>query len=434
MKMSEAMDRFGTEVEIDHCILGGNLNLVAVRGFARLDLLAAISRPDVFDQVRNPLGTQRELQKSHASQAIKYATEAMGVGAETDPRAFPEVILNARDRAVVSIFDREDSAELDVMSAGSDAEFEPRAVSLRIDLQQLAAEQEEESPAISRVDGNHRLSQAVAEVDDPHDSFPVVPFAMFVGLTDDQERALFRDINGNQKPMQTAHLDSIRIRLEATSGRLLQDESGRALWFAQQLAQPGRAFEGLVFFGGSARGARAESGKVPPVKINTLKSAIQTTLRDASRLELEFRLNNRLDEDGMIHIVDQDDADQVLELLDTYWKAVRDAFSDAWQDRRGHILLQSIGITAFSRLAADVIEERVFDKQAVEQEDFDVVMQAIASKVSLRREEFPGIAGLAGAKVVYQKLLAARTPDTVAVQNVRSQLRARLGQEGSPLD
>lgn len=75
--MTDPIERFGAEVEVEHCILGGNLNLSVIRGFASLDLLAAVSRSDVYDQVLNPLGTQRMLEKAHATQAVKYAVASL---------------------------------------------------------------------------------------------------------------------------------------------------------------------------------------------------------------------------------------------------------------------------------------------------------------------------------------------------------------------
>jgi DGQHR domain-containing protein len=428
------IERFGSEVELVHCVLGGNLNLSVIRGFARLDLLAAISRPDVYDQVLNPLGTQRMLEKSHASQAVEYAIEALTSPADTDPRAFPEIILNARDRSAVSIFDEEEGVEFEVASTDTLGEDTPRLVRLRFDLDHLTAASQDAPPMISRVDGNHPLSQAIAQDDDDLEAFPLVPFALFVGLTDDQERAIFRDINGTQKQMQTAHLDTIRLRLEGT-GKLLNSEAGRALWLARELSESGHAFEGKVFFGGSPKGPKAEHGVVPPIRINTLKGAIQATLREAQQLEVEFLFNGvvpgTVDEPVE---VSEDAAAQVLLLLDRYWSAVKKAFPTAWDDRRGYILLQSIGITAFSRLAADVIQEQVFEKQKVAQSDFDLVLQTISDKVSLSRDAFPGIAGLAGAKVVYQRLLSAKSQGNINVAAVRQQLLGDLPSEPLPLD
>lgn len=431
--MTSPVERFGSEVEVEHCILGGNLNLSVIRGFARLDLLAAVSRPDVYDQVLNPLGTQRMLEKAHASQAVEYAVDSLSAPADTDPRAFPEIILNARDRSSIAVFDQTEGDEIELMSTDT-ADDVPRAVKLRFDLEQLSGAADGSPLMISRVDGNHRLSQAVPQDDDDIDAFPIVPFALFVGLTDDQERAIFRDINGTQKQMQTAHLDTIRLRLEG-SGKLLGSEAGRALWLARELAEPGRAFEGKVFFGGSIKGPRATYGAVPPIRINTLKGAIQATMREAQELEVEFVYGGQgvgSSDDPVV--VTEDAVRQVLLLLDRYWMAVRKAFPAAWDDRKGYILLQAIGITAFSRLAANIIEEQVFEKQKVTQADFDLVLQTIADKVSLARDAFPGLAGLAGAKVVYQQLLGAKSQGSVNVAAVKKQLLGDLPTTPSPLD
>lgn len=430
--MDEAVQRFGAEVEIEHCILGGNLNLTVVRGFARLDLLAALSRPDVYDQELNPLGTQRMLEKKHSVQALEYAMESLGAPADTDPRAFPEIILNARDRSAIAILDAVDGTEIEIQSTDATDSDSPRLVKLRFDIEDISAASDDGPLMISRVDGNHRLSQAIPQPDDDIDAFPVVPFAMFVGLTDDQERAIFRDINGTQKPMQTAHLDTIRLRLEG-AGQLLSSESGRALWFARELAEPGRAFEGKVFFGGNAKGPKSVHGVVPPIRINTLKGAIQATMRQATQLEVDFLFGGSSATEDSVP-VDEHSAQQVLVLLDRYWRAVRNAFPAAWDDRRNYVLLQSIGITAFSRLAADVIEDLVFERQQVTQEDFNLVLETIASKVDISREAFPGIAGLTGAKVVYQRLLSAKTQGNINVAAVKQQLLGDIPQEPSPLD
>jgi hypothetical protein len=125
---------------------------------------------------------------------------------------------------------------------------------------------------------------------------------------------------------------------------------------------------------------------------------------------------------------------KVVILLDRFWKAVRAAYPDAWQNRTSFILLQSIGITAFSRLGADVILDLAYTKKAVSQADFDLVLSTIANKVNLSRDAFPGLAGLAGAKVVYQRLLAANAEDEVALNAVKLQLDLDLPKAPSVLD
>jgi len=58
--------RYGNSIVLDNCIVGENLNLTSIRGYARLDILAAISSPDVFDQIYNEHGTQRDLNQKRS--------------------------------------------------------------------------------------------------------------------------------------------------------------------------------------------------------------------------------------------------------------------------------------------------------------------------------------------------------------------------------
>ena len=51
-----------------------NLDTVCYRGSAPLAHLALISQTDVFDQVENPDGLQRDLSFKHASEAYEYVT------------------------------------------------------------------------------------------------------------------------------------------------------------------------------------------------------------------------------------------------------------------------------------------------------------------------------------------------------------------------
>ena len=51
-----------------------NLDTVCFRGSGPLAHLALVSQPDVFDQVANPDGLQRDLSPKHAADAYDYVT------------------------------------------------------------------------------------------------------------------------------------------------------------------------------------------------------------------------------------------------------------------------------------------------------------------------------------------------------------------------
>lgn len=395
-------ERFGREIVIKDVIIGQNLNMKVIRGFAPLDQLAFVSAPDVYSQINNPLGTQRDPDLAHARAVLDYAITSLSEEPETSPRAFPEIILNARDRSVISIKRGNSDDEMDFTSSNNQ-DFGMFVGNLVIHTHGIDNSREQ-NPQISRVDGNHRLLMVSKRAEeDPEEVFPTVPFSLFVGLTADQERALFRDINGEQKKMETAHLDTIKLRLQRP-GQLLQTESGQALWIAQELSRDGAPFEQLIFFGGDKKAFKQAGMSIPPVKINALKSAVQTTLRDSNQMNSLF-LND--DENAPSEETRLSDARSKLILLTRYWNAVRTNFPIAWQDRTNYVLLQAIGLNAFSRLAAVVIDELV-ESRKIQQKEFDLVLKHIASKVNLGRDAWQGYAGLAGARQVFQALYAAR--------------------------
>src|SRR5437868_581095 len=76
-------------------VLAGHcLGYEAFRGFAPLAELAIISQADVFDQDKNRLGTQRNLNVQHARKAYQYVSD-------TESAFYPELILNVRDKSYV---------------------------------------------------------------------------------------------------------------------------------------------------------------------------------------------------------------------------------------------------------------------------------------------------------------------------------------------
>lgn len=403
-------ERFGNSVVLENCIVGANLNLISIRGYARLDVLAAISSPDVFDQVHNEHGTQRDLSKTRSRDATEYAMEAVNLSSTTSPRAFTEVILNVRDKSVVHVIDLDTDMEIDFFST---EDCLTRRVEVRVDLDSMTFPPPEFDPQISRVDGNHRLStvldlepEVLAEVDD----IPSIAFSLFVGLDPDQERAIFRDINSKQAKMETAHLDQISLRLEKDD-LITQERSKKdwALWIANELTNQGKPFANLVFFGGSKRGIKSQ-GMKPILKINALRDTVKYSIDDV--IERTFFILDPVREQTMSK--EDKDAERRTNarlftlLLERFWLAVKKAFPEAWQDKKEFILFQSIGQMAFGSLAARIIaiavEEGKFDQQY-----FDAIIDTIAKKIDLSHSNplWEGVAGASGGKKVLKALESA---------------------------
>jgi hypothetical protein len=143
----------------------------------------------IFDQYKNPIGTQRNLSPQHAKKAYEYVT--------TREKAFyPEIVLNIRDPSYVTFIEN---------GEGNEGRFGT--------LEFLKDPLESNNIVVSRLDGNHRLWFV-----DGHDSsMPAVDkdvsfcFLIINDLT--QELEVFRDINDNQMGMNTSHLHNIAARL-----------------------------------------------------------------------------------------------------------------------------------------------------------------------------------------------------------------------------
>ena len=404
---------YGKTVVLENCIVGQNLNLLSIRGYARLDVLAAISAPDVFDQVNNPQGTQRDLDKGRSREALAYAMEAVSMESATDPRAFTEVILNVRDKAVIQIIDIESDAEVEFNSHAGINEVLSQRVEIRVNLGEMQIPAPEFDPQISRVDGNHRLSSVLdleAEILEDVETLPWVAFSIFVGLDPDQERAIFRDINSKQQKMETAHLDQIRLKLEG-KGLLAAEKTKKewALWVANELAAPGKPFDGLVFFGGSRRGIKA-AGIKPILKLNALRDTVRFSIVDSVE-QTFFVIDPQAEAQMTAAEVENErlsNARMFAMLLDWYWQAVRSAFPEAWQNKRDYILFQSIGLYGFGALAARVIAMLTAENQ-LEPKHFDAMLSTVSRKVNLSRDNpaWEGVAGMAGGRKVLKALETA---------------------------
>ncbi|MGA8474713.1 MAG: DNA sulfur modification protein DndB [Candidatus Cybelea sp.] len=414
--------RYGDVIDFGPVVAGKNLNLFSIRGFARLDRLAIISAPDVFDMVRNPTGTQRDLKPKHAKECFDYAADSLELDPLDEPRAFPEVILNARDGDVVEIYDLNNPEDIyDISSFEPIGELEFGVAGLRVNLKNLVFPKPDKTPKISRVDGNHRLHGADEEIekqslmadelpngDDLNGEleFPDVPFCMLLGLSANQEGALFKDINDEHEGMETAHLDSLTLRLK-NAEELKGDPKHLPLWIANELTKPGRAFHNRVFMGGSMKGVRASEEINPVIKINTLKTAVQVQLRNAKQVAAEF----------------QDDPEDLVSLIDNFWQAVRERFADAWNNKRDYILFQSIGLNGFAEFGG-VLVDRAYEADQVERSDFEKMLAPLADAIDLGRDHWKGIAGAGGASQVAKELLRSSSPDAVKRERIRSKLRS----------
>lgn len=289
-------------------LLGECLGHEAYRGFGPLQDLAAISKADIFDQEKNPLGTQRNLSTQHARKAYQYVTEKK--------KAFyPEIILNIRDSSYIKFMHIKTHAG---MKFGM-LEFikDPRST---------------EAIVVSRLDGNHRLWFV-----DGHDkAFEAVvrhvSFCFLLLPKLEQELELFRDINDNQMGMNTSHLQNITARLLGQKALKVQNP---AAYIVQRLQKDkGSPLYQSMYEGGRIRKGATLSG----LTVANLTSAVRDMLSRSAKLS-QFP-----------------DTDAQYEVIKNYWNAVQKWLPEAWKRPRDFIIFKGVGLYAISYLGIEIID------------------------------------------------------------------------------
>lgn len=359
------------------------------RGSAPLAHLAMISQPDIFDQVTNPKGLQRDLSPKHASEAFEYVHRQRN---NEFPRAFPEVVLNVRDKRVLKM---------------DDANGGPV-----VKLQFAVSEMKDGRVSVSRVDGNHRLYYAAG--DDRRDPLLAeVPFQIHVGLTQDQERSLFVDINSNQKGLSSSHLAVMQNRLSPDEIEI-RDHLDR--WIASKLSRdPESPWHGMIHEGGSKKGTR-QQGLTRLVNFASIQGGVSKLLSKSQ------------------YIHDLGDAQLQYIILRNYWQAVKLVFSEEWANPKDYLLLKNIGVWSLSILAASIID-RCMPLGRVDMKDFARYLKQARSRFDWSKEAtgeraVVGMSGNKAALIIAAAMAEELTDETGGnmIKEIQDQLRAQIAQ------
>lgn len=352
-----------------------NLDTICFRGSAPLAYLALASQADVFDQVANPSGLQRDLSPKHASDAYEYARS------ERDPdypRAFPELVLNVRNKKVL---EREDIA---TQADGA------KLVRLSFDLDKMR----DGRVSVSRVDGNHRLFYAAGD-DRREPLMASAPFQIHIGLTREQERSLFVDINANQKGMNTSHLAIMRARLTPEEEEI-KNHPDR--WIANRLADDvDSPWHGLVHLGGSKRGSRTQ-GLTRPVNFASLQAGVGRTLAKSQ------------------YVHDLTDPEAQYIVIRNYWEAVKRTFAAGWARPKDFLVLKNIGVMSMSILGGTIID-RCMARGTVRIEDMTRYLRQVEntfdwSKDATGERSISGMSGNRAALIIAGEMAKELSDET----------------------
>lgn len=259
-------------------------------GFAAASVLHAISFPDILDE-RTGQGYQRRFNSGHSLDFRRYIREA---GSTTIPLTFN---LRPRQDADWALRD----------SPGGNVRVEISA---------------DAGPVMAQVDCQHRLGH-LADLD------VELPFMCYLGLTVEEEMAVFTVINRKAKGLSRSLLDFHDARLceDLANDR---PELFIALCLSNDQASP---WCGQLDVGGNK-----VSGMTRKASLRTLQKAVRRFLKRSA-------------------ILKQRTVEEAARVVLDFWIAVSVAMRDDWARPRGSLLAKGVGVYALMDIAADMWRE-----------------------------------------------------------------------------
>ena len=232
---------------------------------------------------------------------------------------------------------------------------------------------EDVRPVLARVDCQHRLGMMA-------DSTIALTFQCFLGLTPEEEMAIFNVINGKAKGLSSSLLDYhttkltpdlAAIRVELYIAKMLNDDPN-SVWY------------GRVKLGGAAT-----QGTSRRISLRGLQAATKLLLQRCP-LEAGAQLGPA----------------ELYEVVRDFWAAVAEVWPAAWNQPRTHLLAKGVGVTALSMLAGDVVTSLLSRQQAINEHTFAAFLAPLSAVDWSTSGTFKGFGGRHGANEAHQILRA----------------------------
>lgn len=354
---------------------GEVLGIITYRGIGKLSDIAKMSQADVFDQKHNPTGTQRDLNISHAKAAHTYVRDS-------ELAFWPEVVLCCRSPEVL---------DFEMINEETGAGW------LRVDLKTIESIQAKGKIAISRLDGNHRLHFAAGDNKGFEPIDRSASFCILMDLKPEQEISLFRDINNNQRRMNTSHLDTIVTRLTPEERLMLENP---ALHIAKKLGDDSESpFYKRVYEGGK----KSAEFHIP---LRTLHTGINYLMQRSSKID------------------QLKDIEAEYLFIRHYWEAVKRWVPGAWEEPKKYLLLRGAGLWGACMLGGIVID-RCLEQGKYSVEDMVKILHSGDSWDWTRNGDFRGYSGRGGAVEMANKISAAfSTESGVSIKRLAEKIKS----------
>lgn len=329
------------------CRAGYSAQRQVLLGFAPASTLHSVSFSDILDE-KTGEGYQRRFNSSHSLDFRRYIREA---GSATIPLTF-----NLRPRGDEAWRLREGPGGM------SRIEVDPAA-----------------GPVMAQVDCQHRLGH-LSDLDIE------LPFMCFVGLSVDEEMAIFSVINRKAKGLNRSLLDFHDARLceDLANDR---PELFIALCLSNDPASP---WCGLLDVGGNR-----VSGMGRKASLRTLQKAVRRFLNRSRILKTKS-------------------VEEAARVVLDFWVGVSVAMRDDWAKPRGSLLAKGVGVYALMDVAADMWMEAGV---SLDSEGWLVRLADLATDVDWSSDgPLKGFGGEAGvtAAVAYLRSIRSRQIRAVA--------------------
>jgi DNA sulfur modification protein DndB len=271
------------EIEIEG-LLGRCGDRTVFTGFATASLLSSLSFADTFEE-GSASGYQRPFNRQHSLEFKRYIQRE---GASTIPLTF-----NLRPEATM------DWAVIQPHAGSKQAKLLIRSVKPKI---------------MSQVDCQHRLGYLAG-------SNIEFAFMAYLGLSVEEEMAIFRDINGKAKGLSSSLIDSTEARL---AGDRLSKVSPE-LFYAMQLNEN----PGSVWYQRLNLGGKATVGTKRVASLRTMQHAVKRFLYEA---RLGPCVNHEVVTKAMV-------------------------LATPWENPRAYLLTKGIGVYSLMSIGGELVRE-----------------------------------------------------------------------------
>lgn len=175
----------------------------------------------------------------------------------------------------------------------------------------------------------------------------------------------------------------------------LYEPETRAEWIAERLLTDDDLFAGKVHV--PAKKSGKSIGGAKAITYATFRGVVDHMLRGARRAESVCLPDALIAEavlegpNSLTHHKVEQGGHLLARLFLHYWRAVANAFDEAWDDHHDHLLWHPHGLAAFGSLGSRIVQDQV-DSYDIRQHYFDEVLQSIAASVSLKKSDHADVA------------------------------------------